>query len=323
MKLSQFKFRLPEEQVALYPPHRTFKNEDGTVERIYNRDQSRLMVIHRKRQEIEMYKKDADGNATDAYLSFRDIVDYFDEGDTFVFNNTKVFPARLYGTKEKKLVACGYGQLEKLYDAYQAMDKTPRETPQILIAPSWQTDNILDTCIDDVLKYLLGQGYRVIVRPHPEYKKRYRPRLDALVNRWQDYQGGDLVFETDFSGNDTIYGSDVVITDWSGTAYEFSLVTLRPSIFINTPPKINNPDYAKIGIEPLEFSLRSRVGVTIDPDKLDQLPGQVKQVLAQGERYESEILAIRNQYIANFGESGRACYRAIMDAIKEHGGKQS
>ena len=101
MKLSQFKFRLPEEQVALYPPHRTFKNEDGTVERIYNRDQSRLMVIHRKRQEIEMYKKDADGNATDAYLSFRDIVDYFDEGDTFVFNNTKVFPARLYGTKEK------------------------------------------------------------------------------------------------------------------------------------------------------------------------------------------------------------------------------
>lgn len=230
---------------------------------------------------------------------------------------------KLYGTKEKKLVACGYGQLEKLYDAYQAMDKTPRETPQILIAPSWQTDNILDTCIDDVLKYLLGQGYRVIVRPHPEYKKRYRPRLDALVNRWQDYQGGDLVFETDFSGNDTIYGSDVVITDWSGTAYEFSLVTLRPSIFINTPPKINNPDYAKIGIEPLEFSLRSRVGVTIDPDKLDQLPGQVKQVLAQGERYESEILAIRNQYIANFGESGRACYRAIMDAIKEHGGKQS
>lgn len=101
MKLSQFKFRLPEEQVALYPPHRTFKNEDGTVERIYNRDQGRLMVIHRKRQEIEMYKKDADGKPTDEFLTFRDLVDYFDEGDTFVLNDTKVFPARLYGTKEK------------------------------------------------------------------------------------------------------------------------------------------------------------------------------------------------------------------------------
>ena len=229
---------------------------------------------------------------------------------------------RLYGTKEKKLIACGYGQLEKLYDEYRAMDKTPREKPQILIAPSWQTDNILDTCIDDMLKYLLGQGWQVIVRPHPEYKKRYRARLDALVARWQDYTGGDLTFETDFSGNDTIYGSDAVITDWSGTAYEFSLVTLKPSIFIDTPPKINNPDYAKIGIEPLEFSLRSRVGVRLDPAKLADLPGAVRQVLSEGARYEQEILAIRNQYVANFGSSGKACFRAVMDAIKAHNSNQ-
>ena len=101
MKLSQFKFKLPEEQIALYPPHRSFKNEDGTVERVYSRDQSRLMVIHRKRQAIEMYKKDSDGNDTDQFLTFRNLVDYFDEGDTFVFNDTKVFPARLFGTKEK------------------------------------------------------------------------------------------------------------------------------------------------------------------------------------------------------------------------------
>jgi S-adenosylmethionine:tRNA ribosyltransferase-isomerase len=101
MKLSQFKFRLPEEQVALYPAHREFKNEDGTVERVYSRDKCRLMVVHRKRQEIEMYKKDASGQPTSEYLTFRDLVGYFNEGDTFIFNDTKVFPARLYGTKEK------------------------------------------------------------------------------------------------------------------------------------------------------------------------------------------------------------------------------
>ena len=101
MKLSQFRFRLPEEQVALYPAHREFKNEDGTVERIYSRDRCRLMVVHRKSQSIEMYTKDAEGKDTDEFLCFRDLVDYFDEGDTFLFNDTKVFPARLYGTKEK------------------------------------------------------------------------------------------------------------------------------------------------------------------------------------------------------------------------------
>ncbi len=101
MKLSQFKFKLPEEQVALYPPHRAFENEDGTIDRVYNRDQCRLMVLHRKSGKIDIFKKDAEGNDTEEYLAFRDIIDYFDEGDTFIFNDTKVFPARLYGTKEK------------------------------------------------------------------------------------------------------------------------------------------------------------------------------------------------------------------------------
>ena len=101
MKLSQFKFKLPEEQIALYPPHRVFENEDGTVERVYQRDRCKLMVVHRKSEKIELYKKDIDGNDTDEMLNFRNIVDYFQEGDTFVFNDTAVFPARLFGTKEK------------------------------------------------------------------------------------------------------------------------------------------------------------------------------------------------------------------------------
>ena len=93
MKLSQFKFKLPEEQVALEPS--------------YHRDECRLMVVHSKSGTIEMTKKDDEGNdLTDEegnpiYLDFRNILDYFDEDDTFIFNDTKVFPARLYGTKEK------------------------------------------------------------------------------------------------------------------------------------------------------------------------------------------------------------------------------
>ena len=59
------------------------------------------MVLHRKSQKIEMFKKDADGKDTEEFIVFRDLVNYFDEGDTFIFNDTKVFPARLYGTKEK------------------------------------------------------------------------------------------------------------------------------------------------------------------------------------------------------------------------------
>ena len=74
MKLSQFKFYLPDELIANHPP--------------INRDESRLIVLNRKEQTIE-HKK------------FTDILDYFSDGDVFIINNTKVFPARLYGEKEK------------------------------------------------------------------------------------------------------------------------------------------------------------------------------------------------------------------------------
>jgi len=74
MKLSQFKYTLPPELIALYPSK--------------NRDEARLMIIHRDTGEIE-------------HRIFKDIVEYFSERDVLVFNNTKVFPARLYGNKEK------------------------------------------------------------------------------------------------------------------------------------------------------------------------------------------------------------------------------
>ncbi len=74
MKLSQFKFNLPKELIAKYPSE--------------NRDESRLLVVHRKTGEFE-------------HRIFKDIDEYFNDQDVMVFNNTKVFPARLYGNKEK------------------------------------------------------------------------------------------------------------------------------------------------------------------------------------------------------------------------------
>ncbi|MFV0507607.1 MAG: tRNA preQ1(34) S-adenosylmethionine ribosyltransferase-isomerase QueA [Bacteroidales bacterium] len=74
MKLSKFKFNLPEERIALHPAK--------------NRDESRLMVLHKKDGKIE-------------HRAFHEIINYFMEGDALIFNDTKVFPARMYGNKEK------------------------------------------------------------------------------------------------------------------------------------------------------------------------------------------------------------------------------
>lgn len=223
---------------------------------------------------------------------------------------------RVYALPEKKLISAGYGQLEQLHRSYLEMPKLTRAHPKVLIAPSWQPDNILDSCIDPLLEQLLGKGYEVVVRPHPEYVKRFKPRMDQLVRRYEGREAEGLRFELDFSGNRSIFDSDALITDWSGTAYEFSFVTLKPAIFIDTTPKINNPEYEKLGIEPLEFTLRSQVGIRIDPAKLDTLEQQLQALLCGKEEYAQKIRNIRETYIANFGHSGEIGGRYILSGLK-------
>jgi YidC/Oxa1 family membrane protein insertase len=228
----------------------------------------------------------------------------------------------IYRLPAKNLVVCGYGFLEKLYAQYQSSEKKISDKKKILIAPSWQEDNILDSCIDDILDILLGKGFEVCVRPHPEYIKRYSARLENILSKYSDYAGDDLDFELDFTDSTSIYNSDLVITDWSGTAYEFSYVTLKPSVFINTKPKIYNKEYEQIGIEPLEITLRNKVGKSFDPDRLDGLYEGISDLLNRSDEYADIILKTREKYVANFGESGKIAGNYIISSLIDKANKR-
>ncbi|MBR3858470.1 MAG: tRNA preQ1(34) S-adenosylmethionine ribosyltransferase-isomerase QueA [Bacteroidaceae bacterium] len=95
MKLSQFKFKLPEERIAKEPT--------------FHRDDSKLMVVHRQTGEIE-------------HKLFKEVLDYFDEGDAFLFNDTRVFPARLYGNKEKTGARIEVFLLRELNEEFRLWD---------------------------------------------------------------------------------------------------------------------------------------------------------------------------------------------------------
>ena len=95
MKLSQFKFKLPNELIAQQPAN--------------ERDESRLLVLNRKTGEIE-------------HRLFKDVIDYFDEGDLMIMNDTKVFPARLYGNKEKTNARIEVFLLRELNEEHKLWD---------------------------------------------------------------------------------------------------------------------------------------------------------------------------------------------------------
>jgi S-adenosylmethionine:tRNA ribosyltransferase-isomerase len=178
MKLSQFKFKLPEELIALYPHsiYREFENDEGEKEtfRFTRRDECRLMVLHRKSQTIDLYRRDEEGNPIEGeYLDFRNVLDYFDEGDTFIFNDTKVFPARLYGTKEKTDAKIEVFLLRELNEEMRLWDVLVEPARKIRIGNKLFFDDT-STMVAEVIDNTTSRGRTLRFLydcPHDEFKR--------------------------------------------------------------------------------------------------------------------------------------------------------
>lgn len=145
MKLSEFKFKLPEELIATEP---------AAV-----RDESRLMVLHRTTGEIE-------------HKIFKEILDYFDSGDVFVFNDTKVFPARLYGNKEKTGAKIEVFLLRELNEEHKLWDVLVEPARKIRIGNKLYfglDDSMVAEVIDNTTSR--GRTLRFLYDgPHDEFK---------------------------------------------------------------------------------------------------------------------------------------------------------
>ncbi len=226
---------------------------------------------------------------------------------------------RVYGTKKKTLVHFGYPLADELTKAGEraALEKVDTGVREVLIAPSWQEDNILDSCIDDIISALVGERNHITVRPHPEYVKRFGAAMNALVERYANYDEKQLTFELNFSKNKSIYTSDVLITDWSGVATEFCFATKRPAVFINTKMKCPNPNYTKIDLTPVEISLRNEIGVAVDKDKVSGL-GEVLDTLDKNaEAYKQAIVEREKTLIFNPGTAAKCGADYILKSLSE------
>ena len=245
-------------------------------------------------------------------------LDYF---DTIFASNDLVYQEmrkqeEVYGLKERTILKYGYGLIDNMIAEYENQKSVKNEVKTILIAPSWQEDNILDSCIDTILSNLLGKGYYVILRPHPQYVKRFEEKLKVLENRYSEYP--DFCLQTDFSSNETVFNADILMTDWSGIAYEYSFVTLKPTLFINTPMKVMNPDYEEIGITPFDIVIRDQVGISMEPNQLQNINDVVQKLLGENAYSKESIKKIREKYLYNISNSAEVGANYIINRLIEY-----
>ena len=141
--------------------------------------------------------------------------------------------------------------------------------------------------------------------------------MKKIVERYEHLVGDHLSFELDFTTNKSSYASDLLITDWSGIAYEFCFATKRPALFINTQIKCLNPNWERIGCTPVEISLRDRVGISLDKDKLDQVGDTVATLLSDPEGYARTITEVLNGHLYCIGTGGKEGALYVLRRVKE------
>lgn len=220
------------------------------------------------------------------------------------------------GLPAKKLVKAGYSLYDELVRSYAEMPKIERGRPRVLIAPSWQADNILELCIGGMLDSLAGHGYEIVIRPHPQFIQLFPERVKALTDRYSAYiESGEIVFELDFADSRSIYMSDILITDWSNIAFEFSYCTLKPCIFINTPMKILDPNYKRYGEDLLDVKLRDRVGASVDLERVNETGRIAAEMLAEKDAYREEIARVVKECLYYPGRSGEAGGKYIVNQL--------
>lgn len=222
---------------------------------------------------------------------------------------------RVYDLPAKTLVKTGFPLLDSMIKGAEALGDVVNDPQVILIAPSWQQDNILEYCLDETLQPLLGAGYRIIVRPHPEFIKRFPEKMRKITEQYKNAFGEYFEIQTSFASSETVYSADLVITDWSSIANEFSYATKKPSLFINTPMKVMNPNYEKIPLVPLDISLRDEIGISVDVEELHTLPVVVRKLLDGSALYKDHIAEVVTQNIYDVGDGSRGGGQYILDKL--------
>lgn len=207
----------------------------------------------------------------------------------------------LTGLPAKELFDYGHPRLEEVIaqGRNHARQESPGEPPVILVAPTWGDTSIFNTCGEELIGVLLEAGYRVIMRPHYQ-SNRQTPEVIAAVRR--PFEGHERFEYVDRQGEtDSILRSDLLVCDWSAMALEYGMGLEKPVLFIDVPQRVRNPNWRELGIDPIEITMRAKLGEVVGPDALHDAPAAIERLLADPARFRDSMRELRETAVFRLG----------------------
>ena len=220
-----------------------------------------------------------------------------------------------YGLKEKKLIKYGFGRLDTLLQEKQKFQNTyTKDKNLILITPTYGEKNLLQTCGKELIEILLKADFTVMLRPHYRIFKDSKKLINSIIENFGNHN--NFILEKGVIPSDKFHNSKCLISHWSGISLEYAFTFERPVLFIDTPKKILNPDSGDITMEPIEISIREKIGHVVSTNNLEKIPEIIKNL--ENENLLSEqIRKIRSETVYNIGNSAKIGAEIIEKIYKE------
>jgi hypothetical protein len=224
----------------------------------------------------------------------------------------------MHGLRPKQLFEHGYVRLEQLIDECREPPECDGQNIHVLLAPSWGDQTILNLYGEILTSILLDAGFRLTLRPHFQTRWNTPEVIDRIVDRFGDHPQFSLVEQ--MSESDSLYDSHVMITDWSGAGIEYGLGLEKPVLYIDVPPKLRNPTYRELEIEPFESLIRESIGVILSPEELTTLPSAIRALLEDMQPFREQVRRLRQESVFNLGCSAKVGATAVAQIADEVSG---
>jgi len=210
---------------------------------------------------------------------------------------------KLFDLPKKILTAHGNAKIDQL----AARKNVECIKNSILIAPSWGSSGLFEKYIEEIIEICKkNKDFLFILRPHSETIRKCK-NVDNILST---LIAPNIIYDQDPS-NEWFLKSEIMISDWSGAAYEFIFGLERPVIFINTEKKLNNEKYTSLDIEPFEVANRKKFGMVVNPEELHNLSDLVNRVRVLKLPTNKD----NSEYVYNLGKSVSVAANTIFQRI--------
>ena len=218
---------------------------------------------------------------------------------------------RLRNLPAKECVVVGQPYMDGLYKRLQASKEIEKSEIVVLLAPSWGASSILNRYGEKFIDALIATGYKIVVRPHPQSFSSEKELLDRLMSKYPD-----LEWNKDNDNFDILRRSDILISDFSGVMFDFSLVFNKPIIYADTSFDKAPYDACWIDKETWTFSTLPLIGEKLDENSFSNIKELIDKCL-NDQKYQDGINNARNEAWEHIGESASLTVDYLMNKRNE------